>query len=148
MSSQPWVWSRKCDFYTDMNVAHTLIQEVLTQLTIKDWNAHDLFAVEMALEEAFANAIHHGNHDDPLKMVHFSCQLADNLVRIQVEDEGEGFDAKAVVDPRAPENIDRASGRGVFLIQSFMTRVEYSECGKRLTMEKEMLKAPKEPAEL
>ena len=148
MSSQLWVWSRKCDFYTDMNVAHSLIQEVLAQLIGKGWNAHDLFAVEMAMEESLANAIHHGNNDNPLKMVHFSCQLADNLVRIQIEDEGKGFDSNTIVDPRDPENIERVSGRGVFLIHSFMTRVEYSECGRRLTMEKEMTKPSVGPAEL
>ena len=140
MSSTSWVWSHECRFDSDMTVAHSLIQEVLKQLTQRRWGAHDLFAVEMGLEEAFANAIHHGNHDDPKKKVLFSCQLSENLVRIQIEDEGGGFDPNALSDPREPANLERVSGRGVCLIFNFMSRVTYSECGKRITMEKEMQK--------
>jgi len=120
-----------------MAAAHSIIQEVLQQLIQRDWASHDLFAVEMALEEAFANAIHHGNLDDPLKKVCYSCQLSENLVRIQIEDEGEGFDPSSVSDPREPGNVERTCGRGVFLIHGFMSRVTYSECGRRITMEKD-----------
>ena len=120
-----------------MGVAHSFIQEVLRQLIQKSWNSRDLFAVEMALEEAFANAIHHGNHDDPQKKVFFSCQLSENLIRIQVEDEGAGYDPDSVLDPREPDNVERASGRGVFLIRGFMSRITFSECGRRIVMEKD-----------
>ena len=136
MSSTPWVWSYKNDSCSDMATAHSIIREVLEQLKQRGWGVHDLFAVEMGVEEAFANAIHHGNHDDPLKKVLFFCQLSENLIRIQIEDDGEGFDPNAVVDPRDPANLERASGRGVCLIYNFMSRVTYSECGKRITMEK------------
>ena len=140
MSSTPWIWSYERDFYSDMMVAHSLIQDVLEQLAQRGWGSHDLFAVEMGLEEAFANAIHHGNHDDSRKKVFFSYQLSENLVRFQIEDEGEGFDPETLADPRDPANLERASGRGVCLIFNFMTRVTYSECGKRITMEKEIKK--------
>ena len=138
MSSTPWIWSHECDFCSDMTVAHSLIQDVLWQLAQRGWDSHDLFAVEMGLEEAFANAIHHGNHDNPWKKVLFSCQLSENLIRIQIEDEGAGFDLDSLSDPRDPVNLERASGRGVCLIFNFMSRVTYSECGRRITMEKEM----------
>jgi len=120
-----------------MTVAHTVIQEVLQQLTQLGWIPHDLFAVEMALEEAFANAVHHGNCDDPLKKVFFSCQLSENLIRIQIEDEGKGFNFDSVLDPREPDNVERITGRGVCLICNFMSRVFYSECGKRIIMERD-----------
>ncbi len=124
-----------------MTVAHNLIQEVLDQLKTGGWTSHDIFAVEMAMEEALANAVHHGNQGDPLKKVHFSCQISEVLAKIQIEDEGEGFDPKSIMDPRAPENLERASGRGVFLIMNFMNRVEYSDCGRRVDMEKDSSKA-------
>ena len=138
MSSAPWIWSHECNFYSDMTVAHSVMQEVLRQLTRMSWTSQDLFAVEMALEEAFANAIHHGNRDDQRKKVFFSCQISETLIRIQIEDEGEGFNHVSVPDPREPDNLERASGRGVFLILNFMTRVSYSECGKRILMEKDI----------
>jgi len=138
VSSTPWMWSYERAFCSDMTVAHSLIQDVLGQLVQRGWGPHDLFAVEMGLEEAFANAIHHGNHDNPLKKVSFSCQLSENLVRFQIEDEGDGFDPETLADPRDPANLERASGRGVCLIYNFMSRVIYSECGKRITMEKEI----------
>ncbi len=124
-----------------MAFAHNLIQEVLDQLKNNGWTSHDIFAVEMALEEALANAIHHGNQEDPLKKVCFSCQISEELAKIRIEDEGEGFDPGSITDPRAPENLERACGRGVFLIKNFMNRVEYSECGRRIDMEKDSSKA-------
>jgi len=137
VSSTPWIWSLESDFCSDMAVAHSLIQDVLTQLRQRGWGSHDLFAVEMGLEEAFANAIHHGNHGDPNKKIAFSCQLSDNLIRVQIEDDGAGFDLDSLLDPRDPANLERVSGRGVCLIYNFMSRVTYSKCGKRITMEKD-----------
>jgi len=140
VSSTPWIQACEYAFCSDMTVAHSHIQNVLQELKQKGWGTHDLFAVEMGLEEAFANAIHHGNHDDPQKKIFFSYQLSENLIRIQIEDEGEGFDLATLADPRDPANLERASGRGVCLIFNFMSRVTYSECGKQITMEKEIKK--------
>ena len=142
MSSAPWIWSHKCEIVSEMAVAHAVIQEVIQQLTQVGWGSHDLFAVEMGLEEAFANAIHHGNCDNPQKNVFFSCLLSKNLVRLQIEDEGGGFDPDSVLDPRESANLERTSGRGVCLIFNFMSRVTYSECGKRITMEKDRINEP------
>ena len=142
MSSIPWIWSHKCKIVSEMTVAHAVIQEVTQQLTQVGWISHDIFAVEMGLEEALANAIHHGNCDNPQKNVFFSCQLSKNLIRIQIEDEGEGFDPDSVLDPRESANLERTSGRGVCLIFNFMSRVAYSECGRRITMEKDRTNEP------
>ncbi len=121
-----------------MTIAHALIQEVLEHMRGGPWSDHDLFGVELALEEALANAVHHGNEDDEAKNVHFSCTLSDNLIRVQVEDEGPGFDPHALRDPRAPENIENISGRGVLLIYGFMTRVEFNPKGNLIKMEKDL----------
>ena len=136
MSTPQWIWSRKCSFPSDMKIAHELTQEVLDVLRRESWTQHDLFGVEMALEESLANAVHHGNVDDPSKSVHFECCISDSLIRIQVEDEGSGFDYKSLQDPRTPENVEKITGRGVFLIYGFMPKVEYDNHGKRVTMEK------------
>ena len=136
MTTPQWIWSRKCSFPSDMEFVHGLIQEVLDVLRRESWTPHDLFGVEMALEESLANAVHHGNEDDPKKSVHFECGISDSLIRIQVEDEGPGFDFNSLQDPRSPENLEKASGRGVLLMHGFMSKVDYDNHGKHVTMEK------------
>ena len=61
--------------------------------------------VEIALREALANAILHGNHEDRRKHVHVTCRCEPDEVSIAVKDEGKGFDADNVPDPTAPQNI-------------------------------------------
>jgi len=70
------------------------------------------------------NAIKHGNQNDESKrvVVEFSG-TPDNGMTIRVVDQGEGFDPEQIADPLAPENIMKSSGRGIFLIRSFMSDV-------------------------
>jgi serine/threonine-protein kinase RsbW len=84
--------------------------------------------VGVAVRESVVNAIKHGNQGDESKrvVVEFTTVPSGDpqeLV-IRVEDEGEGFDPEALADPLAPENILKSSGRGIFLIRSFMDEVE------------------------
>ena len=102
----------------------------------------DLFSVRLALEEALANAIKHGNQMDPNKSVHISCHIDEHRIRLVVEDEGQGFQLNDVPDPTTEENLDKPSGRGIMLIRSFMSLVEYNETGNRLILEKNREIAP------
>ena len=92
------------------------------------------FAVHLACEEALANALRHGNREDPTKEVRLACQVGPEMVRIEVEDEGEGFDPSALPDPTAPENLDRESGRGVLLMHAYMDHVEFQGRGNRVVL--------------
>lgn len=80
--------------------------------------------VGVAVRESVINAIKHGNANDERKRVHvaFTPISTDSLpgIRIRVRDEGPGFDPSNIPDPLAPENLLKASGRGIFLIRSFM----------------------------
>jgi serine/threonine-protein kinase RsbW len=84
--------------------------------------------VGVAIRESVINAIKHGNGNDPAKhvFVEFSAANsdADKVLTIRVRDQGEGFDPDTVADPLAPENLLKASGRGIFLIRSFMDDVQ------------------------
>ncbi len=84
--------------------------------------------VGVAIRECVINAIKHGNRNDATKhvFVEFSTvnSSRDNGLMIRVRDQGEGFDPAAVADPLAPENLLKASGRGIFLIRSFMDDVQ------------------------
>ena len=87
-----------------------------------------LHYVGVAIRECVINAIKHGNRNDPSKhvFVEFSTENppGSNVLTIRVRDQGEGFDPDTVADPLAPENLLKASGRGIFLIRSFMDDVQ------------------------
>jgi serine/threonine-protein kinase RsbW len=79
-----------------------------------------------ALREAVANAIRHGNRQDPSRSVRIDYTIADCVVTIRVEDEGAGFDPAQVPDPTDPANLLRPCGRGIFYMRQFMNQVEFS----------------------
>ena len=80
--------------------------------------------VGVAVRESVINAIKHGNHNDAGKRVHVEfTRLEEETppgISIRVRDEGPGFDPASLPDPLAPENLLKASGRGIFLIRNFM----------------------------
>lgn len=89
--------------------------------------------VSVAVRESVANAIKHGNQGDADKkvFVDFSATFgAAPALSITVRDQGAGFDPDAVADPLAPENLLKGSGRGIFLIRSFMDEVVRTACRK------------------
>jgi len=103
--------------------------EVLRTLETHDFGEDMIFAVHLSLEEAFVNAIKHGNHDDPQKNISVECLITPDKFDISITDEGFGFDPNGVPDPRRNNNLYKSSGRGVLLIQSYMDVVEYNTRG-------------------
>ena len=92
--------------------------------------------VEIALREALANAIIHGNHENPRKHVHVRFRCNPDEVSIAVKDEGRGFDINEMPDPTAPENIGSGHGRGIYLMKAFMDDVRFEEGGVEVHMRK------------
>ncbi|MBX7173745.1 MAG: ATP-binding protein [Pyrinomonadaceae bacterium] len=90
----------------------------------------------IALDEAFVNAVKHGNKFDANKLVRITADVSSKEARFTVEDEGEGFDVNAIPDPLDPTNLFKTSGRGVLFIYNIMDEVKYNERGNRLTMVK------------
>jgi serine/threonine-protein kinase RsbW len=93
----------------------------------------------VALDEAFVNAVKHGNKFDAHKLVRVTADVSNVEAKFTIEDEGEGFDINSIPDPLDPENLFKTSGRGVLFIYNIMDEVKYNERGNRLTMVK---KAP------
>jgi serine/threonine-protein kinase RsbW len=91
--------------------------------------------VVIAVTEAVNNSIYHGNQRDSSKLVRIQCESL-NPYRIQfaVEDEGNGFDPDALPDPTAPENLERESGRGVFMMRSYADEIRFQNGGRRVEM--------------
>jgi serine/threonine-protein kinase RsbW len=90
----------------------------------------------VALDEAFVNAVKHGNKFDANKLVRITADVSPEEARFTIEDEGDGFDVAEIPDPLDPQNLFKASGRGVLFIYNIMDEVKYNERGNRLTMVK------------
>lgn len=92
--------------------------------------------VYLALNEALANAVRHGNKEDPRKAIQVKVLLDASRLEIEVTDEGEGFDPGELPDPTDAENLFKASGRGVFLMRCYMDEVEYANEGRTVRLVK------------
>ena len=84
-----------------------------------------LFGIDMAVREALANAVKHGNKQDETKQVEITLVSLDEALEIVIRDFGEGFDASEVPDPTNPENLLKASGRGILFMHNFVDKVEW-----------------------
>jgi serine/threonine-protein kinase RsbW len=109
-------------------------REILSALEAGGFSQDDIFAVHLALEEAFLNAVKHGNRMDPTKKVQIDYTVDQEKVEISMTDEGPGFDPGRVPDPRVGKNLYRPEGRGLLLIRSYMHTVEYNARGNSLRM--------------
>ncbi|HWR52886.1 MAG TPA: ATP-binding protein [Bryobacteraceae bacterium] len=98
--------------------------------------------IELALAEALANAIVHGNREDPDKYVHVwaGCVKSEQLI-LAITDQGEGFDLDSVPDPTTAENIYSTHGRGIFLMNCLMDSAEHRLGGRQVIMRKRMKRA-------
>lgn len=88
----------------------------------------------VALDEAFVNAVKHGNKYNAEKLVRITAEVSKEEARFTIEDQGDGFDVNSIPDPRNPENLFKTSGRGVLFIHNIMDEVTYNDRGNRLTM--------------
>lgn len=115
----------------------TVTDGIVQVLQDKHWPEVRIIEVELALQEALANAIRHGCKGDTSRQVQcvVTCDSDDELL-IVVRDPGTGFDAAAVPDPLAGDNILKASGRGIFLINQLMDEVAFGDGGRELQMRK------------
>ena len=93
--------------------------------------------IEMALHEALANAVIHGNGENSCKRIYVECRCyMDGEVSITVRDEGRGFDSSAVLDPTFLENLLFTHGRGIYLMKMLMDEVSFEEGGRVVVMRK------------
>lgn len=97
----------------------------------------------VALDEAFVNAVKHGNKFDSQKLVRITAEVSKAEAKFTIEDEGEGFDVNNIPDPLDPENLFKTSGRGVLFIYNIMDEVKYNDRGNRLTMVKKAVDSEK-----
>jgi serine/threonine-protein kinase RsbW len=101
------------------------------------------FHVAMAVREAAVNAVLHGNEYDPAKKITASLENTGKDLIFTISDQGKGVDPDKLPDPLAPENLLRGTGRGIFLIRSFMDEVHFRQLqpGTELTLVKHLAPA-------
>ena len=104
--------------------------------------SRDKSELSTALSEALANAIIHGNKTESKKTVDLKIQLFSDKIKINVEDEGNGFDPKKIESPLKPENLKKTNGRGIYLMSMFMDDVSFkkSKTGMKVTLVKNLQK--------
>jgi serine/threonine-protein kinase RsbW len=86
----------------------------------------------IAVTEAVNNAIHHGNLDNPEKFVRIGFESDDSMLTFSIKDEGPGFDYTNLPDPTDPANLDKISGRGVFLMTQLSDSIRFEDNGRQV----------------
>ena len=119
---------------SDFSESKRIADAILEHLTLSDFTERAVFATKLALEEAFANAIKHGNKGDPAKRVHVRYSVCPDRVVIIITDEGPGFDPSAIPDPTADERLEIPTGRGILLMRAYMNDVEYNAAGNQVKL--------------
>lgn len=108
--------------YEHIDLIQIVVDDALARLGRDDDSRH---WVGIAIREAVANAIKHGNRQDPDKEVDVELAICGDQAIIRVQDRGDGFDPGTVDDPLAPENLLKPNGRGIFYMKSFVDEIEY-----------------------
>ena len=85
-----------------------------------------LFGIDLAVREAVANAVKHGNQFDETKTVKITFEMLPEQIVIQIEDQGAGFNVEAVPDPTDAEHLLSESGRGILFMRNFMDEVVWT----------------------
>jgi serine/threonine-protein kinase RsbW len=121
---------------SDFTAGFRVQQQILDAAERLGFKEQTLFAIKIAVEEALVNAIKHGNKLDPGKHVIIEASISPKQAEISIEDEGPGFDRGSVPNPLADENLEKPSGRGILLIESYMNQVRWDHGGRRVRMVK------------
>jgi serine/threonine-protein kinase RsbW len=109
--------------------------KVVEAMEALEYPRASVFAVRVALEEAMSNAFNHGHKGLPAgTTITLEFDATRERVALAVEDQGPGYVPDAVPDPTLDENLERTSGRGLFLIRAYMTHVSHNARGNRLEM--------------
>ena len=99
-----------------VDLAENVVSEAARKL---GFNEDQQYEIGMAVRESMVNAVVHGNKSEAGKQVVLTVQSEDGVLRVVVEDEGEGLEMSDVADPTAGDNLLRSSGRGLLIIKAY-----------------------------
>lgn len=115
----------------NLNLVEKMIDDLRVEYNIPEECYGNML---VALTEAVNNSIHHGNGLDPMKYVNVSFTYSNDVFCFFISDEGKGFDYYNLADPTAPENLEKPSGRGIFLMKQLSDQLIFSENGRAIEM--------------
>ena len=110
-----------------INIIEKVIDDMKSEFDIHEDSYGNIL---VAVTEAVNNAIMHGNQSDPSKQVKVAYEVDGDRIVFTISDEGKGFDYYNLPDPTAPENLEKPTGRGVFLMKHLADQVIFSENGR------------------
>lgn len=115
----------------NLRIAESLIDDVC-----RDYHIHEdhYGNILIAVTEAVNNAIQHGNMEDASKTVTIAIHRNDKELKFTIADNGDGFAFDNLPDPTAPENIEKESGRGIFLMKSLADDVSFEDKGAKVIL--------------
>ena len=125
------VYVQFMSYFEEMDRAAAVILREMDEFGYAD---DSIRKMKIALTELFANAIYHGNNKDYTKKVTIGHLITKEVARVSIMDEGEGFDLAQVPDPTLPENLEKDCGRGIFIVNSYVDKIEYNAQGNRATI--------------
>ena len=118
-------------------------KDLLKELSPLKVHKDIVFDIRLAIEEALINAIKYGNKENNDKSIEVKLRTDDEKVEIEIKDEGPGYDYHHIPIPIVDENLERLSGRGVYLIKKIMDKVAFLDKGSRIKMVKYLTKGGK-----
>jgi serine/threonine-protein kinase RsbW len=121
---------------SDLSLVPQLLSDTfkeIKKIPLDDKVLHD---IKLSLQEALVNAIKHGSRLDRTLPVRLDVEARQDSLVMTVTDQGEGFDTARLLDPTQPSNLQRLSGRGIFLIRNLMDGVEFFDGGRKIRMVK------------
>ncbi|MEM6394019.1 MAG: ATP-binding protein [Planctomycetota bacterium] len=116
--------------------ANAVLKLIMDDVEAADYPKDAAFAIRLALDEALANAVRHGNAGDASKTVTIDWSVTPQLTTISIEDQGPGFIPGDLPDPTLDENLTRPCGRGVMLMRAYMDEVTFNKTGNRVTLKR------------
>jgi serine/threonine-protein kinase RsbW len=111
----------------NLRIVEKVIDDMSLELNLSDEVYGNVLVATM---EATNNAIIHGNRGNPDKQVKVFIEKIDGELLIRIIDQGNGFDYASVPDPTAPDNIEKISGRGIFLMKRLSDEISFAEQGR------------------
>ena len=134
--------TNKMTISSDYGAAREVQRLIREDIERSGFDTDSQFAIKLSIEEAIINAIKHGNRLDRSKQVQIEWRVTPQSAEFIVEDQGAGFKRVAVPNPTDENNLEKLTGRGILLMEAYMSEVEWSQGGRRVRLVKHNQASP------
>ena len=117
---------------SNINIVRNFLQEFYIEFNLKRESFNHVF---LGISEAVNNAILHGNKLDSEKKVFVRMNVDSKKLVFEVEDEGEGFCNRDLMDPTLPNSLKLENGRGIYIIRQLADELAFKEDGRKVIIQ-------------